>query len=211
MLFAMEILPLTVFKFLSRELLKERKCHSAYNSFLYKAGLFRIGGTLTTHEILMESIKQLSAATIQFAGFTLVRAINAKQPIKHLDGLYDLLAAVGKALYLNIRIRNNGHFLQEIRYEVETGLEKALKELVVELRDKVTIEKCSLVPLHVSGLAVKKEPVPSTFTGMIEDAAFAEALRPNAPVKDDLTLFFNSKNIRNVYRCHLLFIVILKC
>ena len=181
----MEILPGTVFKFLSRELLKERKCHSAYNSFLYKAGLFRIGGTLTTHEILTESIKQVSAATIQFAGFTIVRAINAKQPIKHLDGLYDLLAAVGKALYLNIRIRNNGHLLQEIRYEAETGLEKALKELVVELREKATIEKCSLVPLHVSGLAVKKEPAPSTLTGgMREDAAFAEALRPKAPVKD---------------------------
>ena len=177
----MEILPGTVFKFLSRELLKERKCHFAYNSFLYKAGLFRIGGTLTTHEILMKSIKQVSAATIQFAGFTIVHAINAKQPIKHLDGLYDLLAAVGKALYLNIRIRNNGHLLQEIRYEAETGLEKALKELVVELREKATIEKCSLVPLHVSGLAVKKEvvhePAPSTLTGgMREDAAFAEAL-----------------------------------
>ena len=93
----MEILPGTVFKFLTRELLKERKCHSAYNSFLYKADLFRIGGTLTTHEMLVESIKQVSAATTQFAGFTIVRAINVKHPIKHLDGLYDLLAAAGKS------------------------------------------------------------------------------------------------------------------
>ena len=112
---------------------------------------------------LTESIKQVSATTSQFAGYSIVRAINAKHPLKHLDGLYDLLAAAGKSLYFNIHIKNNGQLLQEIRYEAETGLEKALKELLVELRDKTTIEKCSLLLLNVSGPVVKvsaNEPAP---------------------------------------------------
>ena len=124
----MEIPPVTIFKGLARELLREKKHQSVYNTYLYGAGLFQIGGTLTWDERMTESVKQISMATIKFAGFSIVRSINSKQPLKHLDSLFDLLAAVGKAFYLNIHFKNNGKLLQEIRYEPEMGLKKAQRE-----------------------------------------------------------------------------------
>ena len=91
-------------------------------------------------------------------------------------------------MYLNIRVKNHGSQLQKIEYEAETSLEEALKELIVELKDKTTIEKCSLLPLNVGGPAVKKEgasepPLSPSCTGMREDSVFAEALHPERAVK----------------------------
>ena len=101
---------MSVFKGLARELLREKKHQSVYNTYLYRAGLFQIGGTLTWDERMSESVKQISTATIKFAGFSIVRAINSKQPLKCLDSLFDLLAALGKAFYLNILVKTTENF-----------------------------------------------------------------------------------------------------
>ena len=127
----MEIFPVTAFKGLARELLREKKHQSVYNTYLYRVGLFQTRGTLTWDERMTESVKQTSTATIKFAGFSVVRTIISKQPLKRLDSLLDLLAAVWKAYYLNILVKNDGKLLREIRYEAEMGLEKAQRELLL--------------------------------------------------------------------------------
>ena len=121
---------MTDFKGLARELLKERKRQSGCNTlYLYRARLVSlIGGAFTSNEREFESIRQISTATGKFTGFGMVRTINSRQPLKHLDSLYNLLAAVGKAFYLNIRVKNNGKLPQEIRYKAEVGLDKAQRE-----------------------------------------------------------------------------------
>ena len=187
---------MTVFNGLTRELLREKKHQSVYNTYLYRAGLFQIGGTLTWDERMTESVKQISTATIKFAGFSIVRTINSKQPLKRLDSLFDLLAAVGKAFYLNILVKNNGKLLQEIKYEAEMELEKAQKEFVVELKDKTTLMKCCLAGSLLltppfSGDTVKDEVVNESFyslppfpsIGISEDSTFGERLQPDSGVK----------------------------
>ena len=114
---------------------------------------------------MCESIKQNSAETIKYAVYSVVRTINSKHPWKDLDSSDDLLAALGKAFYLNIRMRNNGKLLQGIRYKAEVGLEKPQRDFVVELKDKTAIERCYLgrsllLPLASDKFsAVKEEPV----------------------------------------------------
>ena len=98
----MEILPQAVFKLVARELLKERKKQTAYYMFVYKAGIFQVGGTSTLKEREAESVKQISEALLKCASFSLAQCIKSSRPLKTLDALYDLFAAFRKA-YLRRR------------------------------------------------------------------------------------------------------------
>ena len=136
----MEILPRTLFRYLAKELLRERRKQSVYNTYLYKAGVFQVGGTLTSEEREEQAVKQISEATLNFTGYSMTQNIKLQRPLKTLEGFYDLLAAVGRAFYLNKFIQNNGKLLQELKYEAGIALERPMKEFIIHLKDKTSIQ-----------------------------------------------------------------------
>ena len=89
--------------------------------FLYKAGIFQVGGTSTLEEREAKSVKQISEALLKYASFSLAQSIKSSRPLKTLDALYDLFAAFGKAFCVDVEIKSDGKLLQEIKFEGETG------------------------------------------------------------------------------------------
>ena len=125
-----------VFKLVARELLRERKKQTAYYFFLYKAGIFQVGGTTMHEEREAESVKQISGALLKHVSFSLAQSIKSSHPLRTLDALYDLFAALGKAFCIDIEIKSDGKLLQEIKFDGEMGFgERAQsKNLVVQMK-----------------------------------------------------------------------------
>ena len=185
----MEILPQAVFKLVARELLRERKKQTAYYMFLYKAGIFQVGGTSTLEEREAESVKQISEALLKYASFSLAQSIKSSRPLKTLDALYDLFAAFGKAFCVDVEIKSDGKLPQEIKFEGETGFgdRAQSKNLVAQLRNRSHIRKCYLAehprPSVSSNVAVMKASCSgSSLRGVKEDRSFGDVLATKPPV-----------------------------
>ena len=197
----MEILPEKVFKCLAKELAVERKKQSMYYTHLFRQDRIVFPGTMTHSERLANVVQQISEATCNIGGYRLKQIIQLNRPLTDLESFYDLLAAIGRAFFLKIKIENNGKSLQEIEYETsEIGFEKPLREFVIGLKDKTSIRECYmgrqiLPPIHDAAnppAGTSSSKAHASRGTMHEDATFGETLAKSG--EKTLPLHSNSRN-----------------
>ena len=133
--------------------------------------LFTIPGTATLEEKEKEAMKQVRESTLKFANYTLATKLNANLP--GLDALYDLLAAMGKAFFLSVKVTNNDDIVQEIPFDDEMGMVKPLREFTLDLKDEQFLKSYKLDPIsNVITIAV---PMQKCKTPEIEESEMCSA------------------------------------
>lgn len=133
-----------IFECLSRLILKERREHSGYYTYLNKEGLVNFRRSSAS---LDERAKHLIGG-IRQAGYTLQDAIKNDRSLS-LDKLYDLLHTTGRVFLLDVKVLNNGKELKMIKLAHSELLLRPMRLFVFGLKDKKAFLTHQFKPIQV--------------------------------------------------------------